>query len=165
MIYEVLQSIGFNWHVAVLNFINFLVILVLLNKFFFKKIGHTINERDAKIKSGLENAKRAEDNLANANKKGEAIIESSEIKASAILQDAANKGESLARDIKLKAEHEAESMREKLKRAIEESDDKAYRELANRAPELLSSIYKEILGNNIDKSIDEKFILATLKAK
>ena len=59
LILEALESVGFNWHVAVLNFFNFLIILLILNKFVFKKLGKVIDQRDDLIRKGLQNAEEA----------------------------------------------------------------------------------------------------------
>jgi Na+/H+ antiporter NhaD/arsenite permease-like protein len=46
---NILSSVGFNWHVALANFFNFLIILFLLHTFFFKKLATGIRERPEDI--------------------------------------------------------------------------------------------------------------------
>lgn len=163
MIYEVLQSVGFNWHVAVLNFINFVIIFLLLRKFFFGKIAKTMHERDQKIRLGLEDAQKAKDRLNGAELAAADIIDKAETESAHILQKSAEKGEGLARDIQLKAEHEAEALKKRLKDAINNSEDKVYAELANAAPELLRTFYKDVLGQSFDSKVDKQYILNFFK--
>ncbi len=158
MINDVLGNIGFNWHVAILNFFNFLVILFILNKFFFKKIGHTIHKRDAYIREGVENSKTTKKQLEKAVEDGDNIIHKSKIEGQKIVDESADRAESIARDIKLKAEHEAESLREKLKTAITNSDDKAMDSLVNATPELLQKVFAQIIGEQMTAEVNAKYI-------
>ena len=73
-ILTILGSVGFNWHVALANFFNFLIILFLLNTFFFKKIGRTIGDRHKIIEKGLSNARDAERSLAEAEAKRDTLM-------------------------------------------------------------------------------------------
>lgn len=158
MINDVLGNIGFNWHVAILNFFNFLVILFILNKFFFKKIGNTINKRDVYIKEGVANAKNAKHKIEEAEMNAKNIIHQSRIDGQSIVDESADRAESVARDIKLKAEHEAESLRDKLKKAIATSDDKAMDSLANATPELLQKVFAQIIGEKMTTEVNAKYI-------
>lgn len=158
MINDVLGNIGFNWHVAILNFFNFLVILFILNKFFFKKIGSTIHKRDSYIKEGVENAKNAKAKIEQAEAGAKVILNESRVEAQKIVDDSSDRAESVARDIKLKAEHEAESLRDKLKKAIATSDDKAMDSLANATPELLQKVFAQIIGEKMTTEVNAKYI-------
>ena len=158
MINDVLGNIGFNWHVAILNFFNFLVILFILNKFFFRKISHTIHKRDAYIREGVENAKNAKAKIEQARKESVDIIHKSKIDGQKIVDDSSDRAESVARDIKLKAEHDAEALREKLKKAITLSDDKAMDNLANAAPNILKKVFSEIIGEQMTTEVNAKYI-------
>ena len=73
-ILSILGSVGFNWHVALANFINFLIILFILNKFFFGKLGKTISDRKAIIEKGLSDATDAAKALASAEEKKKELI-------------------------------------------------------------------------------------------
>ena len=162
MINDVLGNIGFNWHVAILNFFNFLVILFILNKFFFRKIGHTIHKRDAYIREGVENAKNAKAKIEQAENDAADIVHSSRVDGQKIMDESADRAESIARDIKLKAEHEAESLRDKLKKAIAVSDDKAMSNLADITPELLKKVFSQIIGEQMTAEVNAKYIKSIL---
>ena len=103
-ILSILGSVGFNWHVALANFFNFLIILFLLNKFFFKKLGKTIDDRHKIIERGLNQARDAEKALTSAQvqkeemirdarKEGQHIITSAEVTAEASSLSIAQKAE------------------------------------------------------------------------
>jgi F-type H+-transporting ATPase subunit b len=58
-ILDALGNIGFDWRIAMANFINFVIIYFLLNKFVFKPLASNLEERSQKIKDGLQHAEDA----------------------------------------------------------------------------------------------------------
>jgi F-type H+-transporting ATPase subunit b len=144
-ILNILGSVGFNWHVALANFVNFLIILFLLNKFFFKKIGKILDERHNVIEHGLNQAREAELKLASAEEEKHTIIKSAHKEKETIVAHA----ESLARDLALSIESDAQeginARIEKLKQeevALATTVEKAF---ALRAPRLVTSLYAKTL--------------------
>ena len=144
-ILNILGSVGFNWHVALANFVNFLIILFLLNKFFFKKIGKILDERHNVIEHGLNQAREAELKLASAEEEKHTIIKSAHKEKETIVAHA----ESLARDLALSIENDAQegisARLEKLKQeeaVLATTVEKAF---AERAPRLVTSLYTKTL--------------------
>ena len=133
-----------------------------MNKFFFRKIGHTIHKRDAYIREGVENAKNAKAKIEQAENDAADIVHSSRVDGQKIMDESADRAESIARDIKLKAEHEAESLRDKLKKAIAVSDDKAMSNLADVTPELLKKVFSQIIGEQMTAEVNAKYIKSIL---
>ncbi len=166
LILEALESVGFNWHVAVLNFFNFLIILLILNKFVFKKLGKVIDQRDGLIRQGLQNAEEAGKMLHTAEEEKMKIVHDAKVEAKALIDAGANKGESIARDISLKAQHDADALRDKLSSQIKSAQSEVENEFATLAPAHIANILESIMGKNMNAKIDEEFIksqLSTLK--
>jgi F-type H+-transporting ATPase subunit b len=157
-ILSVLHSIGFNWHVALANFINFLIILFVLNKFVFKKVMNTIDERDGVIKRGLENASLAETNLKTANTDAENILIEARKKSDENIKNSIDKAEVEARNVTLKAEHDANLLRTSLNEKIANAEEKVSADFAKIAPEMLANMLRKTLGANMDSEIHNKFL-------
>lgn len=164
-ILNTLGNIGFNWHVAMLNFINFLFILLILNKFFFKKISKTIKERDSHIRKGLQDASNASKNLSEAEDKSRLLIGEAKVKSQGIINEAADHAESIARDIKLKAEHESESLKNKLKQAIGSAESKVIDQMSIAAPEMFKLAFAKILSDKVTSEVNEDYIKSILQQK
>lgn len=164
-ILNVLGNIGFNWHVAVLNFFNFLVILFILNKFFFKKIGHTMRERDEKIKKGIADADEAGQQLTQAETEKKSILHKAKTQSHEIMSTATDKAEAAARDIILKSEHEAEALRSKLKSDIADAMDKAYAEVSSQTPELVRSVIKSVMKGQMTAELNAIYVKDIIKSK
>lgn len=162
-ILNILGSVGFNWHVALANFFNFLIILFLLNKFFFKKIGTTIDERHSIIERGLNQARDAEKALSSAEEEKSTILKEARKERDAIVAN----GEILARDLASKIEHEAqESINARMTKLDEQeanlvSDvEKAF---ARKAPHLVAKLYAQTLMRDLTEDENNKLI-ASIKA-
>jgi F-type H+-transporting ATPase subunit b len=148
-ILSILGSVGFNWHVALANFINFLIILFLLNKFFFGKIGKTIETRHTIIERGLSQASDAEKALASAEVEKKEIIKKARKEGREILDTAEASANDLAETIAQDAEMEAEEKMKAL--AIKEHTlkDSVEKEFALRAPALVVEMYKKTLAETM----------------
>lgn len=94
-IVDILSKVGFDWQVALANFVNFLIIFLILKKFAFGPINKTITERQKKIDDGIENAKKAETDLLMAEEIRERKIEEAKMQANTIIGEAQNKGNSI----------------------------------------------------------------------
>lgn len=162
LILEALESVGFNWHVAVLNFFNFLIILLILNKFVFKKLGKVIDQRDDLIRKGLQNAEEAGKMLHTAEEEKMKIVHDAKVEAKALIDAGTSKGESVARDISLKAQHDADALRGRLSDEIKNAKDSVEEEFSKSAPAHIANILESILGKNINPEINQDFIKSQL---
>ena len=157
-ILNILGSVGFNWHVALANFFNFLIILFLLNKFFFKKIGITINTRQGIIERGLNQARDAEKALAEAGEEKNEILKNARKERNTIVRD----GEALARDLALKIEKEAEESIAARTTKLNEQEihlladvEKSFGE---KAPSLIAKLYAKTLMKELTQEDNDKLI-------
>jgi F-type H+-transporting ATPase subunit b len=157
-ILNILGSVGFNWHVALANFFNFLIILFLLNKFFFKKIGATIDTRHGIIERGLNQAKDAEKALSSAEEQKNELLKAARKERDTIVAN----GEALARDLALKIEEEAqESIALRMAKLDERevnitaSVEKAF---AEKAPHLVAQMYAKTLMKELTEEENNKLV-------
>jgi F-type H+-transporting ATPase subunit b len=151
-ILNILGSVGFNWHVALANFINFLIILFLLNKFFFGKIGKTIKDRHDIIERGLSNASDAEKALANAEEEKNKIVKEAKIEGHGIVEEAKGNAVAVAESIKKDAENEAQAKLDEIAKKEANLKENVEKEFALRAPSLVAKLY----ASTISKELTEK---------
>ena len=100
---EILGKIGFDWHVALANLVNFLIIFFVLKKFAFTPIQKMLRERREKIEKGISDAQKAEKNLSRANIEKEEIIKEAQDNANRILSTSQADGKNLIKDAKTQA--------------------------------------------------------------
>lgn len=162
-ILDILSSLGFNWHVALANFINFLIILFILNKFFFGKLKKVIQNRQDVIERGLSQASDAERAfmhaeeekkliISNAHKEGHDIIVSAEAHA-------IERAESIFKD----AEEEAQIRLGKLAEKERKVEEKLAKEWSERAPGLVAKLYVKTLAKEMNE-VDNNALIARMSA-
>lgn len=162
-ILTILGSVGFNWHVALANFFNFLIIFFLLQKFFFKKLGKTIGERHALIERGLTQARDAEIALVKANEEKDALIHAAHIKAKEIAEAGEVRGEERASAIIQNAEKEISMRLEKLKEKEDSLKEDVEKQFNEKAPMLVAKLYAKTLLKELSEE-DNNALIANMKA-
>lgn len=161
-ILNILGSVGFNWHVALANFINFLIILFILNKFFFGKLGKVISERQELIEKGLSQASDAEKALAQAEEKKKEILHEAKKEGHVIVSEAQTQAEALASTIKSDAELEIASKMQALHEKEAALKSKVEKEFAEQAPILVSKLYAETLRKTLTEK-ENNTLIASIK--
>jgi F-type H+-transporting ATPase subunit b len=162
-IHSILESIGFNWHVALANFINFLIILFVLNKFVFGKVVNMVKERDATIKKGLDNASHAEETLRNAKRDADENIRNAKNEAEHILREAVDRGAETVNKIVSESEMAADKLQSDLKNKIANAKDEVTREFAGYAPTLVADLLKKTLSKTLTKEDHDNIVMELAK--
>lgn len=157
-ILSILGSVGFNWHVALANFFNFLIILFLLNKFFFKKLGKTIDDRHKIIERGLNQARDAEKALSSAQVEKEEMIRNARKAGQHIIASAEVTAEASSLSIAQKAEEEINVRLGKLETreaSLLADVEKAFGE---KAPALVAKLYAKTLKKEMTETDNNALI-------
>ena len=149
---NILHSIGFDWHVAIANFFNFLIVLFILNKLVFKKVLSKVEDRDRVIKEGLNNASLAETNLKNANQKAEDLLSEANKKSELNIKNSIDKANQEAKNIIDKAESNIKSLESLLKDNIKNAEEKVYSDFSKVAPSLFADFIKKTMGKLDDEA-------------
>ena len=161
-ILSTLQSIGFNWHIAIANFVNFLIILFILNKFVFKKVFNNIESRQNLIKEGLENSSLAETKLTKAIEDAENIISDSRKLAESNYKEIVDRAEVQAVDIRNSASFEINNLKSELNTKIKNAQESVESDFEKMAPSLLAKLLKKTLSN-IDEATHDRIISSMIK--
>ncbi len=157
-IVDILSSVGFNWHVALANFINFLIILFLLNKFFFGKLGKTIQTRHDIIERGLSQASEAEKKLSRAEEEKRDILKNAKKEGHAIISEAQVQAESLAANIKEETEKELALRQEAMAEKETHLKAKVEKDFAQVAPAIVAKLYAQTLKKNLTEKENDALI-------
>lgn len=157
-ILDILGSVGFNWHVALANFINFLIILFILNKFFFGKIGKVIQNRHDAIERGLSQASDAERILSHAEQEKGIIINKAHKDGHDIIVKAEAHAIVRAEGIFKDAEEEAQIRLGKLAEKELKVEAKMAKEWSERAPSLVVQLYAKTLAKEMTEADNNALI-------
>jgi F-type H+-transporting ATPase subunit b len=157
-ILEILGKIGFDWQIALANFINFLIIFYLLKRFAWGPIQRTLDERRKKIDDGIENARKAETELLMAKKEGEKIVNEHKDNANKILAQAKEQEKKMINQASILAIEEKEKIIKDAHRQIEDDREKMSREVTEKSADLVISGIEKILKQKVDRKKDESLI-------
>lgn len=158
----VLESIGFNGTAVIFSTVNFLIVLVILQKTLFGRVGKSLSERKEKIRKSLEDAERVEAKMNAIEEERATIIKNANREASDIVQSHTEQAEAQAKTIKEEAQVAADKITEegKMKVEKERSDmvDRLKKETADLAILATEKIIEEKLDAKKDKAVIEKYL-------
>ena len=157
-ILNILGSVGFNWHVALANFVNFLIILFLLNVFFFKTIGKTLAERKRVIEHGLTQAKEAEIKLAHADEEKDTILKAAYKQKDIIVAQAETHAQERIVVLENKAQEEIDHRMKKLSSDEETLKDRVEKAFGEKAPALVAALYAKTLAKEMTQADNDALI-------
>lgn len=155
---EILGSIGFDWRVALANLVNFLIVFYLLNRFVLSAVRKTLAERKARIEQGIDDARKAEAALIDAQAQEEEIIAKATLSANEIVSDAHTTKDGIV----ARAQHEAaDAAAATLRKADEEIERKRLeleRDIEKRTADLVVDGVRTMFVNNLDEAGNEALI-------
>lgn len=162
MLQEVLGSLGFNVHVALANFFNFLIIFFLLQKFLFKKIANTLDERKKVIEDGVTKSEQSEKLLQDAKVNAKNLVQSAKEEANTLVKDASAKAVIVADGIKSEALLRAEIVKNEANKIKDESYEAGLVKLFSEKEKLIAVLFEKVLRENMTEEKNNAFI-ASLK--
>ncbi len=163
MLQEVLGSLGFNVHIALANFFNFLIIFFLLQKFFFKKIAETISDRKIVIEEGIRKSEESEIVLHDAKEQAKSLVLSAEKKGEIILKDIEAKSKMLAQNIKNEALHIAEILKLEAEKIKADSFEAGLLELSTQKEKIVAKMFEKALSVHMTEDLNNSFIKGMTK--
>lgn len=142
---EIFKNFGLDPILLAAQIVNFLILLYLLNRFFFKRVIAFLKAREEKITAGLQ-----------ASQKGEELLEKAKVHQKEILKQAREEGELFIREAKKTADvegkklienakNQAQKIIEEAKVEIEQEKEKTKRELAQATTKIAIEILQRLL--------------------
>jgi len=138
--------------------LTFLVLLFVLGKFAWKPLLKMLKQREELIRSSLEDAEKAQVELARLNAEGEDIVNKARSEAQTILSEGKAAATKLKDETLLSAKEQANSIIAEAENQIKIEKDKAISEIKSEVVELSLSITEKLITKNISKD-DNKVII------
>jgi F-type H+-transporting ATPase subunit b len=137
----------------------FLCFLFLLTKFAWKPILKAVKAREEIIKSSLEAAEKAREDMKRLQADNEAILKKAREERENILKEARDVRDKLIGEAKGKAASEAEKLIEKARLGIESEKSKALSEIRDQVATLSVEIASRILGEKLKESEEQNKLI------
>lgn len=136
--------------------VTFLVVLFLLNRFAWKPILRSLNEREGRIEDSLRAADRARLDMQNLKAENEKLLAQARVERDKMLKEAAEAGNRLVEMAKEKATQEGNRMIEQARETINNEKNKAMTEINNQAAILSIEIAERILKRELKDPVAQQ---------
>ncbi len=138
--------------------INFLLLLYLLNRFLFKRVFAFLDERQARIAKGLEDAESAARDRELARAEREVAIDEARKEAAAMIARATKIAEDSRAEIVAGAKAEAEKVTERARQEIVAEKDKAMAELRTHVADLALQAAAKLVRSDMNDTTQRRLV-------
>ena len=132
---------------------------LVLAKFAWKPILNAVKARDEMIKSSLESAEKAREEMLKLQSDNEAILRKAREEREGILKEAREVRDKLISEAKGKATEEAEKLIEKARTGIEGEKRKALSEIREQVATLSVEIASKLLGQKLSQTGEQEKLI------
>jgi F-type H+-transporting ATPase subunit b len=137
----------------------FLLFLFLLTKFAWKPILNAVKAREEIIKSSLESAEKAREDMKRLQADNEAILKKAREEREIILKEARDVRDKLINEAKERAGEEAEKLIDKAREGIDREKTKAMAEIHDQVAYLSVEIASRLLGEKLKESDEQNKLI------
>tara|TARA_B100000686_G_scaffold153558_1_gene160992 strand:- start:50795 stop:51370 length:576 start_codon:yes stop_codon:yes gene_type:complete len=143
--------------------LTFLILFFVLSKFAWKPLLTLLESRENTIKSSLEDAENAKQELERLNTESEAIISEARSEAQSIRVEAKSAAEKIKADIMAQAGEDAKKLRDETEKQIQVEKDKAISEIREEVVGLTIAVAEKVIRKNLSKVDNQELIEDSLK--
>jgi F-type H+-transporting ATPase subunit b len=152
------EAFGVDLPKLAFQIINFLLLLYLLNRFLFKRVFALLDERQAKITKGLEDAETAKRDRELARAEREAAVAEARKEANEMIARANKIAEDTRNEILADARAEAEKVSARAREEIVAEKDKAMAEIRGQVAELALAAAGKLVRREMDDPIQRRLV-------
>lgn len=148
---DLLGTLGINGKLFLAQLVNFGIVLVVMWKWVYTPLVKMMDRRSKEISDGIENAKRAEGRLAEAQAEKDRIVQEAKMEAHTILEDTRSKTEAMRQEKMAIAKQEIEKAVDEAKERIKGEKQAAFDALKQEIAVLVGMATQKVTSG-----IDEK---------
>jgi F-type H+-transporting ATPase subunit b len=160
---EALGDLGINLPGLIGQIISFVILLALLYMIGYKPIMRMMDERQRRIKEGMEKAEYADRRAAEAEQEFQKRVEEARKEGQALIAQASEMGERLKEEARQKAHEEAEALIARARSEIRMERDQAIEQLRREFADLTILAAEKVIKESLDKERHRKLIEEVLK--
>jgi F-type H+-transporting ATPase subunit b len=138
----------------------FSIFFIVLKKFAWKPILMAVKAREESIKSSLESAEKAREDMLKLQSDNAAILKKAREEREIILKEARDARDMIMNEAKNKASEEASKLIEKARTGIEQEKQKALTEIRDQVAVLSVDIASKILGEKLKESDEQNKLIS-----
>ena len=147
---EIAKQFGIEPVLLLAQIVNFLIILFVLKKFFYKPIVKVLEDRKKKIEESLKNADFIEEKLNKTEEKTAKALEEARKNAQLIIAEANKEAQRINKEAHEEARKTLEQTIERAKVQIENQKKEMQSQLEKETLTLVVDVVKRVLGKNLN---------------
>lgn len=159
---ELIQTFHIDWKLMIAQIVNFILVFAALYLIAAKPLSKLIKERTAEIEGGLENAKKAEMDVKNANIKKDEIIREAKNDAKKIVVGSQADGKEIIKEAKDKAVEEKDEILKQAKIEAEKAKSESESQVRKEAATLVTDGVRKMMEGYVAKGKGEEIIKGIL---
>ena len=149
---EFLTNFGIQPTQLLAQIVNFVIILFVLKRFFYKPIGKVLEDRKRRIEESLKNAQLIEEKLAKTEQNSQKILEEARNNAQIIITDSKREAERIYEASNADTRKLAEETLTKAQVQIEKQREEMRKQLEKETLSLVVLVVKKVLGRNLKET-------------
>ena len=155
---EIFKQFGVNPVLLIAQIINFLIILYLLKKFFYKQILDVLKKREEEIKKGLQSAEEGNLLLQKAKEEEQKILSKASIQAEKIIKNAKEQSSELKKDLEEKTKERIEKMLLDANHEIERKTLETEKKLSDNILKIAISVLEKTIPSLLNKKEQDEIM-------
>lgn len=144
--------------------ITFLILLFVLSKFAWKPLLTALESRESTIRSSLDDAEKAKQELERLNVESEEIIAKARSDAQTIRSEAKAAAEKIKTDLIASADGDVKKIRDEAHKQIQVEKEKAINDIREEVVTLTMSVAEKVIKKNLSKDENQGLIEDSLKS-
>lgn len=144
-------GLGINFGFLVAQIVNFLILLIVLQKWVYPRVLNMLEQRRERIKASMEEAAEAERKAALAEEEYQKRIDEARREADSIIRRATEQAEQVRQDILAKAHEEARELRQRAEDEIAAQRVQALIGMREQVADLAILAASKVIGHSLDE--------------
>jgi F-type H+-transporting ATPase subunit b len=151
-------ALGINIGSLVAQLVAFIILLLVLQRYAFPVLMKTLDERQVRIREGIENAERASQALKDAEKRVEALMNDARLESQKVIASATQAAERLKADIEQQAQQRGREIEQQASKRIEQQIAQAKAELRAHVADLSIAAAERVIGQSLDSTTNRRLV-------
>lgn len=149
---EILKNFGIQPILLLAQIVNFLIILFVLKKFFYKPIVKMLDDRKKKIEESIKNADSIEEKLTQTEKETAQILEKARSEAQEIISQTKTEAQRIYEEAAKDAKEAGEQILSLARLAMTKEKENMKQELEKETMILVTAVVQKVLGKTLKPS-------------
>ncbi|PIT89407.1 MAG: ATP synthase F0 subunit B [Candidatus Levybacteria bacterium CG10_big_fil_rev_8_21_14_0_10_36_7] len=155
---EIIKDFGLQPEFFIAQIINFLILAFVFKKFLYKPILKILNDREEKVRKGIEDADKAHAELENATIKSEKFLQKAALQAEKIIEETKKSADNIRVELLGKSQADANKIINEAREQAKLEAQKSEKDAKTLALGLSEKVLEKVLGELFTKEEKSKIL-------